>query len=130
MVLYLDPLANGSLSAACARFIAETATRLGQPPENECLYLDFDIDVGESTSIIMIEGPVTRPDGRVIQGEDGSGPLPAGSAGEDFVVYLPGGQPGSTLQWQITTTDGAALYEGIYVIPPAGQFQHIGWNYF
>lgn len=130
MLLYLDPAATGSLSAACAQWIAFTANQLGQPPENECLYIEWEIDVGGSAPIMMFDGPLTRPDGRVVQGEDGSGELAPGTDENYFGVYLPGGQPGSTLQWQITAADGAPLYDGTYLIPAADQFQYIGWNYF
>jgi hypothetical protein len=117
--------ASDSLAGSCAQVIQYS----GKPDDTHCLYVQWQMDVpadyaAEQANITP--GPILTPAGRQIdQGVTQTG-LP-GAKGVGISVYYAGGEPGSTLRWDVGSNELG--YETVvYDVPPRDDFMPINFT--
>jgi hypothetical protein len=102
-LLYIDTEISGDLADECANEIR----LFGDPSDTRCLYVQWSFDVPEDydgDTAGLTPGPLLTPAGRQIN----QATITDGVPGAKNVVasaYYPGGEPGSTLRWEIGSNE-------------------------
>lgn len=103
MVLYVDASEDGDLADDCVAEIEAS----GKPSDDHCLYVQWSMDVPRkypAEEAGLAPGPLLTPKGRQIDNFTIATGLP-GAKNVHIAAHYPGGEPGSTLRWDVGSNE-------------------------
>lgn len=103
-LLYVDTAVSGDLADECA----DEIRLFGTASDTHCLYVQWSFDVPadyEGDAAGLTPGPLLTPAGRQIDQASITEGVP-GAKNVVMSAYYPGGEPGSTLRWEIGSNEG------------------------